>query len=115
MNIELKEKQNPKYRDENLHSEADLLEADTSKVLADGVDEDADKELKKNLMFEQKDITAFQLLCHLSLKVEMILMIFGIIGSIGSGVAGPLMSLLFGGSISDFSDLSGKTIQFLLN
>ena len=71
------------------------------------MDEDPDKELKKNLMFEQKDITAFQLLCHLSLKTEMILMIFGIIGSIGSGVAGPLISLLFGGSISDFSDLSG--------
>ena len=68
MNIELKEKQNPKDKDENIHSKADLLEADTSKILADGVDEDPDKELKKNLMFEQKDITAFQLLCHLSLK-----------------------------------------------
>ena len=97
MNIELKEKSNPEAKeDENLHSEADLVEADTSKILAQGIDEDPDKELKKNLMFAQKDIGAFQLLCHLSEKIEQIMMILGVIGSIGSGIAGPLMSLLFG-------------------
>ena len=52
MNIELKEKANPDAKEEdNLHSEADLVEADTSKILAQGIDEDPDKELKKNLMY----------------------------------------------------------------
>ena len=107
MKIELPEKINSDNNYNGTPSEANLIEADTSQILAEGVDNDPDKELKKNLMFAQKDITSFQLLCHLSHKTEMILMFFGIIGSIGSGIAGPLMSLLFGGSISDFSDLSG--------
>ena len=118
MNIELKEQANPDAKEEdNLHSEADLVEADTSKILAQGIDEDPDKELKKNLMFAQKDIGAFHLLCHLSAKIEQIMMLLGVIGSIGSGIAGPLMSLLFGGSISDFSELSGQesgSMDFLL-
>ena len=118
MNIELKEQANPDAKEEdNLHSEADLVEADTSKILAQGIDEDPDKELKKNLMFAQKDIGAFHLLCHLSEKIEQIMMLLGVIGSIGSGIAGPLMSLLFGGSISDFSELSGQesgSMDFLL-
>ena len=37
--------------EDKLHSEADLVEADTSKILAQGIDEDPDKELKKNLMY----------------------------------------------------------------
>ena len=98
--------ENNEHNDKNLHSEADLLEGDTSKILADNIDEDPDKELKKNLMFAQKEISPFQLLCHLSENFEIMLMLLGVIGSIGSGVAGPLMSLLFGGSISDFSDLN---------
>ena len=98
--------ENNEHNDKNLHSEAELLEGDTSKILADNIDEDPDKELKKNLMFAQKEISPFQLLCHLSENFEIMLMLLGVIGSIGSGVAGPLMSLLFGGSISDFSDLN---------
>ena len=31
----------------------------------DPIDEDPDKELKKNLMFEQKNISDFKLYCHL--------------------------------------------------
>ena len=38
-------------------------------------DEDPDKELKKNLMFEQKNISVFKLYCHLSLKIEIVMMI----------------------------------------
>lgn len=67
-------------------------------------DEDPDKELKKNLMFEQKNISVFKLYCHLSLKIEIVMMILGAIRSAGAGVAGPLMTLLFGDSLNDFGD-----------
>lgn len=80
------------------HNEDDALPKE------DPIDEDLDKELKKNLMFEQKNISAFKLYCHLSEKLEVVLMILGAIGSIGSGCAGPLMSLLFGDSLNDFGD-----------
>ena len=69
--------------------------------------EDADDILKQNLMFEQKNISLFKLLCHLSGKFEIFIMVLGIIGAIGSGLAGPLMSILFGGTINDFSDTQG--------
>ena len=57
----------------------------------------------KNLMFEQKQISPMKLYCHLSGKYEVIIMLLGVIGSLGSGLSGPLMSLLMGGSITDFS------------
>ena len=58
---------------------------------------------KRNLMFEQRSVSIIKLYCHLSYKCEIILMIFGIIGSLGSGIAGPLMAYLFGDLINDFS------------
>ena len=64
MKIELPEKINSDNNYNGTPSEANLIEADTSQILAEGVDNDPDKELKKNLMFAQKDITSFQLLCH---------------------------------------------------
>ena len=65
----------------------------------------ASDELKKNLMFEQKNISVFKLLCHLSSSTEVVLMILGVIGSIASGVAGPLMTLLFGDTIDSFGEV----------
>ena len=63
MKIELPEKINPSSHSDNNYngtpSEANLLEADTSQILAEGVNNDPDKELRKNLMFAQKDITSF--------------------------------------------------------
>ena len=62
-------------------------------------------ELKKgrNLMFEQQQIGIFKLYCHLSGGTEIALMIFGAIGSLGTGIASPLMSYLMGDMINDFS------------
>ena len=53
-------------------------------------------EVKKKLLFEQKNISAFRLYCHLSEKLDILLMILGIIGSLGSGVAYPLIAFLAG-------------------
>ena len=62
-------------------------------------------------MFGQKDISPIKLYCHLSGTTEIVLMIFGVIGSLGAGVAGPLMTLLFGDMINDFAGTSGTTID----
>ena len=66
---------------------------------------DPNAELKKKLMFEQKNISIMQLYCHLSGKSEVCIMIFGLLVSIFSGIASPLMILLFGEIIDDFGDL----------
>ena len=52
-------------------------------------------------MFEQKKISPLKLYFHLSGKFEIFLMILGTIGSLGSGVAGPLMTYLFGDTFND--------------
>ena len=72
----------------------------------DSKEEDVEDQLKKNLMFGQKDISPIKLYCHLSGSTEIVLMIFGVIGSLGAGVAGPLMTLLFGDMINDFAGTS---------
>ena len=61
-------------------------------------------------MFEQKNISDPKLYCHLARQKEKILLILGIIGSLGSGVSGPLMTELFGGTIDDAS--SSQNVSF---
>ena len=51
-----------------------------------------EEDVSQKLMFGKKDISPIKLICHLSGKVEIVLMILGIIGSLGSGVSGPLMT-----------------------
>ena len=74
-------------------------------------EDDPNAALKKNLMFEQQDISPMKLYCHLSTSTEVILMIFGMIGSCGSGIAGPLMSYLFGDMINSFTDTQGMSSE----
>ena len=66
-------------------------------------EDDANEALKKNLMFNQRNISPIKLYCHLSSSTEILLMFFGIIGSCGAGIAGPLMSYLFGDMINSFT------------
>lgn len=81
---------------------------DKKEELKDNIDKeeihDADEELKKNLLFGQRDISIFLLLGHLSQTSEMILMILGIIGSLGAGIANPIVALLVGDTTSKFGD-----------
>ena len=65
-----------------------------------------DETKKKNLMFEQRKISPMKLYCHLSGKFEILLMILGTIGSLGAGVAGPLMTYLFGDTFNDFTGVT---------
>ncbi len=66
-------------------------------------EKEEDIKIENTLMFEQKNISVPKLYCHLSKQTEKILLIFGIIGSLGSGVSGPLMTQLFGGTIDNAS------------
>ena len=54
----------------------------------------ADAELKKNLMFEEKDISLFLIFKHLSESKDYFYIILSIIGSIGAGLALPIMANL---------------------
>jgi len=68
----------------------------------------ADEELKKNLMFEEKDISIFHIYHHLAEPVDYVYMILAIIGSLGAGLTMPIMSYL---STDLFSDV-GNTSEY---
>ena len=69
---------------------------------------------KRNLMFDEKSISPFKLYCHISETTEIILMIFGIIGSAGSAVAAPLLSYLFGDTFQKFTGVTEQKLAMLL-
>ena len=83
---------------ENLQTEAKCLNKD------DLPKDDNDIPDKKINHIQQKNISMFRLYCHLSNTTEVLLMTIGAIGGIASGVAGPLMSFLFGDSLGDFQN-----------
>ena len=81
-----KNKDNESYTMEELRIEAEQLRSGDA----------ADDQLKKNLMFEEKKISVFKLLGHLSTTHIKIIMIFATIGSLGAGVSMPLIAYVFG-------------------
>ena len=97
-------------KDKDLHSEENLLQ---EKHPSKDQIHDADEELRKNLLFGQKDISIFRLLGHLSYRTEMILMFLGVIGSLGAGIANPIVALLIGDTTSKYGDTqeSDKTMS----
>ena len=61
------------------------------------------KEKNKNkLLFEQKNISPFKLILHISSIFEIVLMLIGCLGYIGAGLADPLIALLLGDTINKF-------------
>ena len=67
--------------------------------------ENEKSEVEKNLLFKKKSISLFKLICHLSGKLDIFLMIIGTISTIFSGASYALWGLLLGDSINDLSDL----------
>ena len=61
-------------------------------------------EAEQNLMFDLKKVSPFKLYYHISGKFEILLMIVGVIFTIGAGCSGALISLLLGDTINDFTD-----------
>ena len=66
----------------------------------------AEEELKKNLMFEEKDISLFHIYHHLAEPIDYLYMVLAIIGSIGAGVAMPIMSYFSADLFSDIGNTS---------
>ena len=66
----------------------------------------AEEELKKNLMFEEKDISLFHIYHHLAEPIDYLYMVLAIIGSIGAGVAMPIMSYFSADLFSDVGNTS---------
>ncbi len=78
-------------------------------------DEYFEEEVKKsNLLFEEKQVSAFKLYCHLSESYEILLMILGTLAALGAGVAAPLMCYLFGDMANDFSAVNVEDSQMEL-
>ena len=108
--ISITESQNPKtkeYRIEDDDSEDEEIDINLNEELAEVADQlrgKADDELKKNLLFEQKNISVFRLICHLSTNFDKGLMVLAVIGSIGAGIAMPLIAYLSGNMFSDVGD-----------
>ena len=70
--------------------------------------ENAEEELKKNLMFEEKEVSLFHIYNHLAEPIDYFYMVLAIIGSIGAGLALPVMSYL---STDLFSE-TGNTSEY---
>ncbi len=68
---------------------------------------------KRNLMFEEQKISPMKLYCHLSNKCEVILMVIGFIGSMGAGVAAPLMTYLFGDTFNEFTGVTEELLDMV--
>ena len=91
---------------ENNASERNKEEMEESDV--GSVREDTEEALKKKLMFKEKDISLVKLLFHLCQGHDYFIMVIGLIGALGSGVAMPMIAYLSGDM---FSQVGGDAEQ----
>ena len=68
--------------------------------------ENADNELKKNLLFEEKSISLYRLYTHLCYPIDYLYIVLGTIGSIGSGITMPLLAYMMSDLFSDIGNTS---------
>ena len=66
----------------------------------------AENELKKKLMFDQKDISLFRLYSHLMRKIDILYLILAFIGSLGAGLSMPIMAYISSDLIGDIGNTS---------
>ena len=73
--------------------------------------DNADSELKKNLLFEEKSISLFRLYTHLCEPIDYLYMVLGTIGSIGSGITMPLLAYMMSDLFSDIGNTSENVTE----
>ena len=56
-----------------------------------------------NFLFEEKQVSAFKLYCHLSDCYELLLMLLGTLVSLGARIEAPLICYLFGDMANNFT------------
>ena len=66
----------------------------------------ADSELKKNLMFDEKEISVFRIYSHLAERLDYIYMVFATIGSFGAGLSLPIMAYISSDLMGDIGNTS---------
>ena len=102
INFKLPEPQKMSRRS-STYVDLELAKIEADKLLSG---ENADNELKKNLLFEEKSVTIFHLYGHLSQPIDYLYMLLGTIGSIGSGISMPIMAFLSSDLFSDIGNTS---------
>ena len=73
----------------------------------------AEDELKKNLMFEEKDVSLFHIYKHLADPIDYFFMVLAFIGSIGAGLTMPIMSFLSTDLFTDIGNTSESDISVI--
>ena len=66
----------------------------------------AESELKKKLMFGEKDINIFQIYVHLMEKLDVFYLVLAIIGSLGAGLSLPIMAYISSDLMGDVGNTS---------
>ena len=88
----------PKEKDETMTKKTSSQFYDLNKLKKDAEElrdsSNAEAELKKNLMFEEKNISLFHIYKHLSEPIDLLFIILATIGSLGSGISMPIMSYI---------------------
>ena len=77
---------------------------------------DTDEELKKKLMFGEKDISIFKIYCHLMEKLDYFFIILAIIGSLGGGLSLPIMAYISSdlmGDVGNTSEYAADPLQLI--
>ena len=74
----------------------------------------AESELKKKLMFEEKDVSLFHIYSHLMEKIDILFLILAIIGSLGAGLSLPIMAYISSDLMGDVGNTSEYADDLLL-
>ena len=77
---------------------------------------DTDEELKKKLIFGEKDISIFKIYCHLMEKLDYFFIILAIIGSLGGGLSLPIMAYISSdlmGDVGNTSEYAADPLQLI--
>ena len=89
-------KESSNYDLEELHREAEEMRSSA----------DTDSELKKKLMFGEKDISIFRIYGHLMEKIDYFYITLAIIGSLGGGLSLPIMAYISSDLMGDVGNTS---------
>ena len=68
--------------------------------------ENAANELKKNLMFDEKDVSIFMIYGHLTEKIDIFFIVLAFIGSLGAGLSMPIMAYISSDLMGDVGNTS---------
>lgn len=107
--IELKENPTIEQKNEDPYQKVSITENEDDRLKklkeqAENLRGNADAELRKNLLFDLKDISIWRLMCHLSESLDILCMILATIGSLAGGISMPIIAYLSGDMFSTIGD-----------